>query len=152
MISMLFGSIERKDVSMFCMFKEKGFVGIAWQWVRSKRKGDFETAYVYGRITDIETTEEEAVIPSFSQWPTFWQTIRNGLLRRSLEICCELGLFVRDHAKDSRTHIRVGNRLVGKEMVNIQMKGRHYVPLENLNTAETEKLHLDDVLLLIIVL
>lgn len=50
---MLFGSIERKDVSIFCMFKEKGFVGIAWQWVRSKRKGDIETAYVSSRIAHI---------------------------------------------------------------------------------------------------
>ena len=149
---MPFCNIERKGSCVCYVLKEKGFVGIAWQWVRSERKGDFEMVYVCSRITDIEITEEEAVIPSLSQWPTFWQTIRNGLLRRSLEICCELGLFVRDHAKDSRTHIRVGNRLVGKEMVNIQMKGRHYVPLENLNTAETEKLHLDDVLLLIIVL
>lgn len=107
-----------------------------------------EAVYACYRITHIGMIEEEAVIPSLSQWPTFWQTIRNGLLRRSLEICCELGLFVCDHAKDSRTHIRVGNRLVGKEIVNIQMKGRVYVPLENLNTAETEKLHLDDVLLL----
>ena len=61
---MLFGSIERKDVSIFCMFKEKGFVGIAWQWVRSKRKGDIETAYVSSRIAHIGITEEEAVIPS----------------------------------------------------------------------------------------
>ena len=139
-------------MSVCYVLKEKGFVGIAWQWVRSERKGDIEMVYVSSRITHIGITEEEAVIPSLSQWPTFWRTIRNGLLRRSLEICCELGLFALDHAKDSRTHIRVGNRLVGKEMVNIQMKGRHYVPLENLNTAETEKLHLDDVLLLIIVL
>ena len=43
----------------------------------------------------------------------------------------------------------MGNRLVGKEIINIQMKGRVYVPLENLNTAETEKLHLDDVFLFI---
>ena len=99
-------------MSVCYVFKEKGFVGIAWQWVRSERKGDIETAYVSSRITDIEITEEEAVIPSLSQWPTFWQTIRNGLLRRSLEICCELGLFVHDHAKDSRTHIRVAYHCV----------------------------------------
>lgn len=68
---MPFCNIESKDMRVFCVIKENRFVGIAWQWVRSERKGDFEMMYICNRIAHIQITLEEAVIPSPSQWPTF---------------------------------------------------------------------------------
>lgn len=45
--------------------------------------------------------------------------------------------------------MRIGNRLIGKEVINIQMKGREFYSIESLNNNDASRFHLEEVILIV---
>lgn len=43
------------------------------------------------------------------------------------------------------THLRIGNRLISKEFISLQMKGREFYSFESLSNEDASRFHLDEV-------